>query len=68
MDQLSTTATLPTTAAVNPNLLSLTIRDVTHPTPRLFQRFPNLKLAVPAEEVPMDTYGTNYQGVTVFWP
>jgi cytochrome P450 len=28
--------------------------------PRLFSRFPNLKLATPAEEVPMDTYGTNY--------
>ncbi|MEU5839971.1 cytochrome P450 [Streptomyces diacarni] len=28
--------------------------------PRLFARFPNLRLAVPADEVPMDTYGTNY--------
>lgn len=28
--------------------------------PKLFQRFPNLRLAVPLEEVPMDTTGTNY--------
>ncbi|WP_371552225.1 cytochrome P450 [Streptomyces sp. NBC_00554] len=28
--------------------------------PRVFQRFPDLNLAVPADEVPMDTYGTNY--------
>jgi len=28
--------------------------------PRLFQRFPNLRLAVPLEEVPMDITGTNY--------
>jgi cytochrome P450 len=28
--------------------------------PRLFQRFPGLKLATPLEEVEMDTYGTNY--------
>ncbi|MCX4725972.1 cytochrome P450 [Streptomyces sp. NBC_01306] len=28
--------------------------------PRLFARFPHLRLAVPADEVPMDTYGTNY--------
>jgi cytochrome P450 len=28
--------------------------------PRLFQRFPGLRLATPAEEVEMDTYGTNY--------
>lgn len=28
--------------------------------PRLFARFPDLRLAVPAEEVPMDTHGTNY--------
>jgi cytochrome P450 len=28
--------------------------------PRLFQRFPDLRLAVPAEEVPMDATGTNY--------
>lgn len=28
--------------------------------PRLFTRFPGLRLAVPADEVPMDTYGTNY--------
>jgi cytochrome P450 len=28
--------------------------------PRLFTRFPNLRLAVAPEEVPMDTYGTNY--------
>ncbi|MFF5010520.1 cytochrome P450 [Streptomyces phaeochromogenes] len=28
--------------------------------PRLFQRFPDLRLAVPAQEVPMDEHGTNY--------
>ncbi|MFG2894481.1 cytochrome P450 [Streptomyces sp. NPDC048248] len=28
--------------------------------PRLFRRFPGLRLAVPADQVPMDTYGTNY--------
>jgi cytochrome P450 len=28
--------------------------------PRLLHRFPNLELATPAEEVPMDIYGTNY--------
>jgi cytochrome P450 len=28
--------------------------------PQLFRRFPDLKLAVPAEEVPMDVDGTNY--------
>ncbi|HEV7935295.1 MAG TPA: cytochrome P450 [Actinomadura sp.] len=28
--------------------------------PRLFQRFPNLRLAGPLDEVEMDTYGTNY--------
>ncbi|WP_236710815.1 cytochrome P450 [Streptomyces sp. 150FB] len=28
--------------------------------PRLFTRFPDLRLAVPESEVPMDTYGTNY--------
>lgn len=28
--------------------------------PRLFQRFPDLRLAVPADEVPMDATGTNY--------
>jgi cytochrome P450 len=28
--------------------------------PRLFQRFPGLRLAGPLEEVEMDTYGTNY--------
>ncbi|MFJ4923810.1 cytochrome P450 [Streptomyces sp. NPDC088725] len=28
--------------------------------PRLFARFPDLRLAVPLDEVPMDTYGTNY--------
>ncbi|WP_063009592.1 cytochrome P450 [Nocardia nova] len=28
--------------------------------PKLFQRFPDLRLAVPADEVPMDVTGTNY--------
>ncbi|HVV08099.1 cytochrome P450 [Amycolatopsis sp.] len=28
--------------------------------PRLFERFPGLRLATPLEEVEMDTYGTNY--------
>jgi cytochrome P450 len=28
--------------------------------PRLFQRFPGLRLATPLDEVEMDTYGTNY--------
>ncbi|WP_406691858.1 cytochrome P450 [Saccharopolyspora sp. ID03-671] len=28
--------------------------------PRLIERFPDLKLAVPPSEVPMDTHGTNY--------
>ncbi|MFB7085684.1 cytochrome P450 [Streptomyces sp. NPDC056296] len=28
--------------------------------PKLFQRFPNLRLATPLEEVPMDFTGTNY--------
>jgi cytochrome P450 monooxygenase len=28
--------------------------------PRLFERFPGLRLATPLEEVQMDTYGTNY--------
>ncbi|MET8757752.1 cytochrome P450 [Lentzea sp. NPDC004782] len=28
--------------------------------PRLFERFPGLRLATPPEEVEMDTYGTNY--------
>jgi cytochrome P450 len=28
--------------------------------PRLFARFPDLRLAVAPEDVPMDTYGTNY--------
>ncbi|GGL11684.1 cytochrome P450 [Nocardia jinanensis] len=28
--------------------------------PKLFQRFPELRLAVPADEVPMDVTGTNY--------
>gem|GEM_PF-6667138 len=28
--------------------------------PKLFQRFPEPRLAVPATEVPMDVTGTNY--------
>ncbi|MDT7803875.1 MAG: hypothetical protein QOI78_7308 [Actinomycetota bacterium] len=37
--------------------------------PQLFRRFPDLKLAVPAEEVPMDVHGTNYgvRSLPVTW-
>jgi cytochrome P450 len=28
--------------------------------PRVFEQFPNLRLAVPQDEVPMDVHGTNY--------
>ncbi|MEV6648220.1 cytochrome P450 [Amycolatopsis sp. NPDC051371] len=37
--------------------------------PQLFRRFPDLKLAVPVEEVPMDVYGTNYgvRSLPVTW-
>lgn len=37
--------------------------------PKLIERFPNLKLAVDAQEVPMDAFGTNYgvRSLPVTW-
>ncbi|MFE9686896.1 cytochrome P450 [Streptomyces sp. NPDC006285] len=44
-------------ACLGQNVARAELRTV---LPRLFQRFPNLRLATPLEEVPMDFTGTNY--------
>ncbi|MFC5833479.1 cytochrome P450 [Nonomuraea insulae] len=44
-------------ACLGQNVARAELRTV---LPKLFQRFPGLRLAVPLEEVPMDTTGTNY--------
>ncbi|MEU8699356.1 cytochrome P450 [Streptomyces sp. NPDC048680] len=44
-------------ACLGQNVARAELRTV---LPKLFQRFPNLRLATPLEEVPMDFTGTNY--------
>ncbi|WP_281169937.1 cytochrome P450 [Streptomyces prunicolor] len=44
-------------ACLGQNVARAELRTV---LPKLFQRFPNLRLATPLEEIPMDFTGTNY--------